>query len=74
VGAAAYLLVRDTVGRLGLGIDYGTFMRESYYKITIPDLQSRGLSITQLVRQVNLELRVFLTYFPSEGWPPRLTR
>jgi hypothetical protein len=55
-----------TVKNIGLGAQYTSFTRESHYKITFPDDPSlAGLSITQLIKQTNPELKVFLSYCPS---------
>jgi hypothetical protein len=50
----------------GLGAQYTSFTRESHYKITFPeDPELAEYSITQLKKQTNPELKVFVTYYPG---------
>jgi hypothetical protein len=56
-----------TVKSVSLGAQYSSFTRESHYKITFPEEPDlAAFSVTQLVKQTNPELKVFLTYFPSK--------
>lgn len=55
-----------TVNDFGIGAQYSSFTRESHYKITFPEDPSLSeYSITQLAKQTNPELKVYLTYFPG---------
>jgi hypothetical protein len=55
-----------TVKGWGIGAQYTSFTRESHYKITFPNEPAlQELQVTQLLKQTNPELKIFLTYFPS---------
>jgi len=61
--AADIRLESPTRNSWGVGAEYSSFTRESHYKIRFTELQN--ISVTQLVKGVTPELRVYLHYVPG---------